>query len=381
MTNVKRKFLTSLCCFLLIFTFAFAYPLGIFADGGTALAFSEYDGDFDYLSVSLEPKTQNTSVLASQLDKSELRSLKLYPGGVPFGVKFLTEGILVVGFCDIDNGGKKENPSTASGLKIGDRIVAINGKAPLSSADLNELVESSGGKQLTVEYIRLGTRYSCKLTPVYSKAEGCYKTGLYVKDNGAGIGTVTYIVPESLSFGGLGHGICEGESGRLVPISRGSVLDVTINGVVKGQVGEPGEVKGYFSSAKTGSLLKNSSCGVFGVFATLPKSLPSEPLSLALRDEIHEGKAHIYCTLDESGPQKYEIEISNINRSEKDGKCFTVRVTDKRLLDITGGIVQGMSGSPIIQDGKLAGAVTHVLINDPTSGYGIFIENMLANAS
>ncbi len=380
MTNVKRKFSTSLCCFLLIFTFVFSLPLGIFASGGAALAFSEYDGDFDYLAVSLEPKTQNTSVLASRLTESELRSLKLYPGGVPFGVKFLTEGILVVGFCDVDNGTRKENPSAASGLKIGDRIVAINGRTPLSSADLNELVEQSGGKQMTLEYIRSGNRYTCKLTPVYSKAEGCYKTGLYVKDNGAGIGTVTYIVPNSLSFGGLGHGICEGESGRLVPISRGSVIDVTINGVVKGQVGEPGEVKGYFNSAKTGSLLKNSSCGVFGVFATLPKSLPSEPLSLALRDEIHEGRAHIYCTLDESGPKKYEIEISNINRNENDGKCFAVKVTDKRLLDITGGIVQGMSGSPIIQDGKLCGAVTHVLINDPTSGYGIFIENMLANA-
>ncbi len=379
MTNVKRKFLTSLCCFLLIFTFAFAYPLGIFASSGTSLAFSEYDGDFDYLTVSLEPKTQNTSVSASRLDTSELRSLKLYPGGVPFGVKFLTEGILVVGFCDVDNGAKKENPSAAAGLKIGDRIVAINGKTPISSAELNELADKSGGKPITVEYVRFGNRYTCKLTPVYSKSEGCYKTGLYVKDNGAGIGTVTYIVPDSLAFGGLGHGICEGESGRLMPISRGSVLDVTINGVVKGQVGEPGEVKGYFSSSKTGSLLKNSSCGVFGVFATLPKSLPSEPLSLALRDELHEGKAYIYCTLDESGPKKYEIEISNINREEKDGKCFTVKVTDKRLLDVTGGIVQGMSGSPIIQDGKLAGAVTHVLINDPTSGYGIFIENMLAN--
>ena len=158
------------------------------------------------------------------------------------------------------------------------------------------------------------------------------------------------------------------------------MVDVEINGVKKGEAGEPGELKGYFSSGRVGSLLINNDCGVFGSFAELPDGLPSEALSIGLKAELKTGKAYIYTTLEGDTPQKYEIEISNINRGETQGKCFTVTVTDKALLQKTGGIVQGMSGSPIIQNGKLVGAVTHVLINDPTTGYGIFIENML-NAS
>ncbi len=337
-------------------------------------AFSADQPEFDYAAVMSEPRMLTQSSAAS-LSKNELKNIKLYPGGVPFGVKFMTDGVLIVGFCEITGG----NPSTAAGLKTGDRLISIDGKALLSAEDLTEIVESSNGKALCVIYVRNGNQYTTTLTPAYSANERCYKTGLYVKDNGAGIGTVTYIVPESLSFAGLGHGICDGDSGKLVPIQRGSVVDVTINGVVKGQCGVPGEVKGYFNSGKTGTLLQNTGCGVFGVFASLPKGLPSSPLSLCLRDELKEGRAYIYCTLDSSGPKKYEVEISSIDKNATEGKCFTVKVTDPALLEKTGGIVQGMSGSPIIQNGKLVGAVTHVLINDPTSGYGIFIENMLAN--
>ena len=307
--------------------------------------------------------------------QAELKALKLYPGGVPFGIKFMTEGALIVGFCDI--GGVKVNPSSEAGLKIGDRIVSVNGKKIRGSAELCGMVESCGGKPLSIVYLRGNDERTALLTPVYSSDEGCYKSGIYLKDNGAGIGTVTYIIPSSLEFAGLGHGICESESGRLTPISRGSVVDVNIDGVVKGLVGTPGELKGHFKAGKSGSLLQNTDCGVFGVLTELPDELPSKPLSLGLRNELREGKAHIYCTLDGNAPQKYEIEILNIDRAAAAGKCFNVKVTDKALLEKTGGIVQGMSGSPIIQNGKLVGAVTHVMINDPTTGYGIFIENML----
>ena len=163
-------------------------------------------------------------------------------------------------------------------------------------------------------------------------------------------------------------------------MQRGSVVGVTINGVVKGIVGTPGEVKGYFSSGKTGSLFKNTDCGVFGAYASIPKSCNSTLYEIGLRNEVRNGKAQIICTLDEGGAQTYDIEISEIRLSSTSNKCFNVKVTDPRLIEKTGGIVQGMSGSPIIQNGKLVGAVTHVLINDPTTGYGIFIENML-NAS
>lgn len=377
MTQRKFKQLAPLLSFFLILSLL--CPTAAFAASPSVTAFGALAGDeFDYAAVMSEPHavTQTVSDTAP-LSKSELDSLRLYPGGIPFGVKFMTEGILVVGFCDIDSPSGKINPSAKAGLQIGDRIISAQGRALTSAAELTQAVEQSGGKSLTLVYTRDGERRSTSLTPAYSQNEKCYKTGIYVKDNGAGIGTVTYIDPTTLSFGGLGHGICEGESGRLVPIQRGSVVPVTINGAVKGQKGVPGEVKGYFRSGKIGTLLKNTDCGVYGVLASVPKGLPTQPLSLCQRDQLKEGKAYIYCTLDGGEPHKYEIEISGIDRSATAGKCFTVRVTDPALLQITGGIVQGMSGSPIIQNGKLVGAVTHVLINDPTTGYGIFIENML----
>lgn len=343
-------------------------------------AFVESNGEFDYVGVMSEPPV-NVGSTPQRLSEKTLKSLKLYPGGVPFGVKFMTEGLLVVGFCEVDSGTKKSNPSTDAGLRIGDRILSVNGKTVNSAAEFGKLVEASQGKAITLTCLRGNSEFRTTLTPGFSKSENSYKTGVYIKDNGAGLGTVTYIVPNTLEFAGLGHGICEGENGNLVPISRGSVVNVGIDGVIKGQCGTPGELKGHFKSGKCGTLLQNTDCGVFGVLTSLPTGLPSAPLSLGLRDEICEGRAYIYCTLDASGPAKYEIEISNIDRSATAGKCFTVRVTDQKLLEKTGGIVQGMSGSTIIQNGKIVGAVTHVMINDPTTGYGIFIENMLANMS
>ncbi len=375
MTQKLIKKFAPLLSFLLILSILASPTLALPAS--CALPVSA-EAEFDYAMVMSEPRAVTESGASeAALTKEELSQMKLYPGGIPFGIKFMTEGILIVGFCDIENGNKKSNPSSDAGLKTGDRIISVNGKTLLSSVELGEAVEKNGAKPMTVVYLRGNTKHTTKLTPVYSQSEKCYKTGIYVKDNGAGIGTVTYIDPDTLSFAGLGHGICEGESGRLVPIQRGSVVNVTINGVVKGQCGVPGEVKGYFKSGKCGSLLKNTDCGVYGVYAALPSGLLSKPLSLCSRDELKEGKAYIYCTLDESGAKQYEIEISAIDRGATAGKCFTVKVTDPKLLEKTGGIVQGMSGSPIIQGGKLCGAVTHVLINDPTTGYGIFIENML----
>ena len=343
-------------------------------------AFAQSFDAGDYKEVMSKPDVTSGSSYAT-LTKDELKSMRLYPGGTPFGVKFMTEGVLIVGFCDVDTASGRTNPSSAAGLSVGDRIIAVNGKRICGLGELSRIVESSGGKSISLTYRRGGNEHTATLTPAYSLSEGCYKTGAYVKDNGAGIGTVTYIVPNSLEFGGLGHGICESDGGKLVPISRGAVVNVGIDGVEKGKSGTPGELRGHFKSGKSGSLLQNTDCGVFGVLATLPEGLPSEPLYLGLRDEVKEGRAYIWSTLEGNVPRRYEIEISNIDRSAAAGKCFSVKVTDKALIDASGGIVQGMSGSPIIQNGKLIGAVTHVMINDPTSGYGIFIENMLAAAN
>ncbi len=312
-----------------------------------------------------------------RVTSADYSSIKVYPGGIPFGVKFMTEGVIITGVCDVKTQNGNVCPASAAGLKKGDVLLKANGTTLMDAGTLTTIAENSGGKAINIEYLRDEKTAAATLTPVCCADDGKYKTGMYVRDSGAGIGTVTYIFPETLDFGGLGHGICDAETGKLTPMGRGSVVGVTINGVVKGLSGTPGEVRGYFSSGKTGTLLKNTDCGVFGAFASLPQNLKSEPMSVGTRNELKAGKAYILSTLDGTQPVKYEIEISDIRLSSMSNKCFTIKVTDKALLEKSGGIVQGMSGSPIIQNGKLVGAVTHVLINDPTTGYGIFIENML----
>ena len=299
---------------------------------------------------------------------------KLYVGGMTFGVKFSTDGVMVVGYgSELP---KNMNPAYVCGIRPADVITSINGKAIHDISSLTAALEASDGKAISVTCRRSGDEFTVNLTPYLSKSDNKYKSGLLVRDSGAGIGTVTYIEPESCLFGGLGHGICDGDTGALIPLERGVVTDVSVNGVVKGVSGTPGELRGSFKQTKLGSLLKNSSCGVFGILSELPET-HGELLPIALSSEVRCGEAYIYCTLDDSGPQRYQIKISEINKDATGNKCFTVKICDTALLEKTGGIVQGMSGSPIIQNGKLVGAVTHVLINDPTTGYGIFIENML----
>ena len=321
-----------------------------------------------------------TPAVGAVSSASYLKSLRVHVGGVPFGVKFLTEGVVIVGLSEVTSGGKVSCPARDAGLLVGDVILKINDIAPESAGALSDLLQTTKSAPLKILYRRGGKQATVTLTPVLSDQENRYTTGIFVRDSGAGIGTVTFVIPKTLAFAGLGHGICDTHTGDLVPMQRGSVVGVTISGVVRGLAGAPGEVKGHFSSGKTGTLLGNSHCGVWGVFASLPEKISKETVSLGLRDEITEGRAYIYTMLDSDSPQRYEIEISEIRRDSTDNKSFTVRVTDKALIAKTGGIIQGMSGSPIIQNGKLIGAVTHVLINDPTTGYGIFIENMLSAA-
>ena len=301
---------------------------------------------------------------------------KLIPGGMPFGVKFTTAGVLVVGFCDVDTTAGKVNPAYAAGLRTGDIIQKLNDTPIGDAATLSHAMEVGGGSPFTVTFTREGSEHTVTLTPAYSASEGKYKSGIWIRDSGAGIGTVTFIDPESGIFAGLGHGICDGDTGQLIPLNRGTVIDVTISGIVRGIPGTPGEVKGYFNSEKLGSVFGNTDCGVFGLFAKIPAGC-GESIPVASRSDVHEGKAELLCSLDSGIVQRYAVAISAINPTATSNKCFTVTVTDQALIEKTGGIVQGMSGSPLIQDGKLIGAVTHVLVGDPTTGYGIFIENML----
>ena len=300
----------------------------------------------------------------------------LLVGGMPFGVRFFTDGVLVVGYCDVESGGRAQNPAKEAGIRPGDCIIKIKEEPVSEAADLAGRIEKNGRVPLTLTVRRDDAERTVTLTPLPCDEDGRYRAGLWVRDTGAGIGTVTFIRPEDHAFGGLGHGICDG-SGSVIPLSRGNVTGVILNGISRGTAGAPGELKGSFSADRTGTLLQNTPVGVFGVFATPPAS-PVGVLPIGYRDEIRSGPATLYCTVEGSAPCAYTVEIAEIDRSATGNKCFVVHVTDPALLEKTGGIVQGMSGSPIVQGGRLVGAVTHVLIGDPTTGYGVFIENMLA---
>lgn len=308
---------------------------------------------------------------SNKTEDLDLAKIELYPGGMPFGVKIQTKGLQIVKFID------SNSPAKNAGLRLGDIIIKANNIEINTIEDFTTQIDKCGKNGVNVTVLRNDKEYNFKVTPKYSMDEGKYKTGIWIKDSTSGIGTVTFINPENNAFGGLGHGICDSINGNVIPLSHGTVLDVKINGVLKGQIGQAGELKGTFNTKKIGTLTENSSCGVFGLLSSVLKS-PEEKMKLCLKEELIEGDAYIWCTLGDEKPQKYSVQISNIDLSNNSTKNFKVTITDKRLLERSGGIVQGMSGSPIIQNGKLVGAVTHVLINDPTEGYGIFIENMLS---
>ncbi|MBQ7391299.1 MAG: hypothetical protein IJV73_01310 [Clostridia bacterium] len=334
---MKRRIWKLLCCFLLMLSIL---PLGILTSSAEhpkkefVFAMSHCPGlDADFSSEALPCAATYTTVLSA--DTEELRDLMLYPGGMPFGVKFYTDGVMVVGFCDIDTGKGSVNPAARAGLHQKDVILKINGEVLSGAADMTERIEASGGKPLQLTCRRSGKEFETTLTPVLSAAEGRYKTGIWVRDSGAGIGTVTFLFPDSGAFAGLGHGICDADTGALVQMRKGAVSDVTISSVVKGAAGAPGELKGHFNPGRSGALLGNSACGVWGVFSEVPETA-CEPMPIGLRDDLCEGDAYILCTATSGEIQKYDIRISNIKRDAKGSKCFTVTVTDPDLLALTG---------------------------------------------
>ena len=302
----------------------------------------------------------------------------LIPGGTPFGVKLYTKGVIVVGLSDVETEDGTKRVAENAGIKTGDVIKEIDGKKVGSVSEVSALIEGSGGKALELTLDREGEEVNVILTPERS-VSGTYRAGLWIRDSTSGIGTVTYIDPDTLDFAGLGHGICDVDTALLMPLSHATVLKVRINGAVIGKAGDPGELKGTFEPVKIGSLSSNTPYGVFGRLDSLPEGHFS-PMPVASEKEIETGKAEVICTV--SGETlSYSARIVRKERSGSPEKNFVIEVTDKRLIDRTGGIVQGMSGSPVIQNGKIVGAVTHVMINDPKRGYGIYIENMLKNAA
>ena len=303
------------------------------------------------------------------------------PAGTPFGIKMFTEGVMVVGMSDLDLNGKAVNPAKQAGIKTGDVILSIEGQKVESNEQVGEIVSASGGRPLEVCFLRGGTEHVVSMTPAVSPTDGSYKAGIWVRDSSAGIGTMTYYDPQTRIFAGLGHAVCDVDTGGVMPLATGEAVEVTITGVNKGSSGFPGELRGVFGSGQViGTLIHNDETGIYGQCSYSPAL--NEPVPLALQSEVHPGPAVIYTTVEGKTPRSYQIEIERVSVSGANlTKNMVIRVTDEKLLSLTGGIVQGMSGSPILQDGKLAGAVTHVFVNDPTRGYGIFAQNMKCEAT
>jgi len=283
------------------------------------------------------------------------------PGGMTFGVRFACDGLVVVGFTEVETENGSCMPAYDAGLRINDRIFAVNGNRIHSTEEFVRAIEN-GGSAVEIGYERDGESCRTRLCPVYSREEGRYKTGMWIRDTTAGIGTITYIEPETGFFAGLGHGICDTNTGELLPMREGTVVDVSISGVSRGTVGRPGELKGSFTDKTIGVLLGNTVCGVYGILNEVPyDKIPEAAIPVADKHDVHTGDAYIWCTLTDNKAEKYPVTITEID--EKENASFAITVTAPELIEKTGGIVQGMSGSPIIQDGKLIGAVTHVCVN------------------
>lgn len=302
---------------------------------------------------------------------------KLIAAGVPFGVRLHTDGVIIVNLTKVGSGEIARCPSREAGLCKGDIIISVNGEHISSAKKLCDTVEKSAC-ELSVTVKRGNGEKTFKVKPELA-SDGKYKIGVLARDNAAGIGTVTFIDPSTGIFAGLGHGICDGETGELIPISYGVCEEVTLTDIIKGKKGAPGELRGFFTGNKTGKITKNSYSGVTGLFINIPEGTSDSVYPAAGKGKAHTGKARIISTVEDGVRMEYEINISSVDESGGQ-KNFTLEITDPVLLEKTGGIVQGMSGSPIIQDGYLIGAVTHVMVGDPTRGYGIFIENMMSAA-
>lgn len=298
-------------------------------------------------------------------------------GGELFGVRMQTRGLLVTATGLVETEKGSQSPGEIAGIQKGDILLTADGVELQSAADLVKIVSRSQGGKVKIELERGGGKKQVLLEPALSCGGEGYKAGLWVRDGAAGIGTVTFVDPENGHFAGLGHAVCDSASGTAFPLKSGSVCNAKIEEIKKGEDGAPGEIKGKLEKEDTGDVYANTNTGIYG---TLPSSSyqARQTVPIALKDEIKPGKASVFCTLDNTGKKEYEIEIEQIIEKDQATKNFVLHITDPDLLKITGGIVQGMSGSPIMQNGKLVGAVTHVLVGDPTRGYGIFIENMLS---
>ena len=317
------------------------------------------------------------------LRKEKRKDIEVYPGGISIGVKINNKGALVVGYSDIStHEGLSESPGKVAGIELGDIIEEVNGENIETCSDLISKVKTCRNDEMTVKILRGNSELTKKISLI--KEDNEYKIGLWVRDSTAGIGTLTFYDKDSKTFGALGHPITDGDTNVSFNIKSGTLLKSSVLSIKKGERGNPGEIKGLFinENESIGNIEKNTNSGIYGdASVELINPNFNKAMTVAYRDEIKEGHAQIITTVEDGGAKAYDIEILKLLPQDEPGsKSMIIKIVDPVLLEKTGGIVQGMSGSPIIQNGKIIGAVTHVLINKPDVGYGIYIEWMLQDA-
>ncbi|HIZ11594.1 MAG TPA: SpoIVB peptidase [Candidatus Eubacterium faecavium] len=296
--------------------------------------------------------------------------------GHSFGIKLYTDGVMVVGTKDITVNGKTVNPSEEAGVSVGDIIVSINGEKVYSSDRVSEILNDNNGKAFRIRINRNGEYRDLSLEPIYVDSEGAYKAGMWVRDSTAGIGTITFFNPSNSSVAALGHPITDVDTGEIMPILDGQAVETTVTSVTRSTSSETGSICCDFSNKEIGELSKNTTHGIYGSYTDETDLSKCCEYEVALPQEVQKGFCQIITTVDENGPKVYSAEITKINQND-DEKNMVIKITDEELIKITGGIVQGMSGSPIIQNGKLIGAITHVIVNNPLKGYAVFAQTML----
>ncbi len=338
---------------LLLLAIAFS---GIF----TSQVSAEYDGEsVEAISENIKISSRFYELLAGKEKNNDVLTLGV--GGYAIGLKINERGVLI------------RESELITALHKGDRIMKLDGIEVNSKEEISDILNKSCGKGICFEILREGETLKINVNPVFENGE--YKLGLNLRSGASGIGTVSFIDPETGIFAGLGHGICD-TGGEVIPIRSGKVTSVLLGTVKKGEAGKPGELTGMIGAHELGNISKNTELGIFGQLNNINKE-ELLVLPVAEKSEVKNAEAEILCTLRGESREKYKVEIYDIDYSSDGAKSFKVRVCDPKLTAITGGIVRGMSGSPIIQNGKIVGALTHVMVSDPSSGYGIFVENML----
>ncbi|MCI6720950.1 MAG: SpoIVB peptidase [Clostridiales bacterium] len=306
---------------------------------------------------------------------------KLVPVGRAVGIKLHADGVMVASVEAVQTAVGQISPAEQAGVRPGDVILAVDGDPVDTNDGLQEKVAASGGRALTLRVRRDDGETTLTVTPVQDKG-GAYRLGVMIRDGMAGIGTITYVDPETGAYGSLGHGICDGDSGALVPLQEGSLMEAAVAGVTRGQSGAPGALQGEFNLQEDmGTVERNTACGIFGRLFDDRYYRGASALPVASTDEIKPGPCEIWANVEGETVRHYAAEISKVFPAGGEyDRCLLIHVTDPSLLARTGGIVQGMSGSPIVQDGRLVGAVTHVLVGDPTRGYAVQLSRMLEAA-